>query len=63
MDRYRSIVTPLEIPWSVKQAQAFMMMCWLSAITISLPLFLTQRLQQIVLGNRTLCGEVFEFLN
>uniref|UniRef100_A0A915EIA7 G-protein coupled receptors family 1 profile domain-containing protein n=1 Tax=Ditylenchus dipsaci TaxID=166011 RepID=A0A915EIA7_9BILA len=57
VDRYRSIVTPLKVPWSVNQAQTFMVFCWMGSVTISSPLFLTQRLQQIVLGNTTLCGE------
>ncbi|KAH7702680.1 hypothetical protein AAVH_30158, partial [Aphelenchoides avenae] len=57
VDRYRSIVTPLKVPWTVAEAQVFMVICWLGSIAISSPLFLAQRLQQIVLGNTTLCGE------
>lgn len=57
VDRYRSIVTPLKVPFTVLQAQLFMAMCWLGAVVVSSPLFLTQELQQIVLYNTTLCGE------
>uniref|UniRef100_A0A914EAI9 G-protein coupled receptors family 1 profile domain-containing protein n=1 Tax=Acrobeloides nanus TaxID=290746 RepID=A0A914EAI9_9BILA len=57
VDRYRSIVTPLKIPWTVRQAQFMVAACWMGSITVSSPLFITQRLQQIVLGNTTLCGE------
>lgn len=39
------------------QAQFFMGACWMGAIVVSSPLFLTQELQQIVLYNTTLCGE------
>ncbi|KAI6190150.1 G-PROTEIN-RECEP-F1-2 domain-containing protein [Aphelenchoides bicaudatus] len=57
VDRYRSIVTPLKVPFTIMQAQIFMAICWLGAIVVSSPLFLTQELQQIVLFNVTLCGE------
>ncbi|KAI6199180.1 G-PROTEIN-RECEP-F1-2 domain-containing protein [Aphelenchoides besseyi] len=57
VDRYRSIVTPLKIPFTIVQAQVFMIACWLGAIVISSPLFLAQQLQQIVLYNTTLCGQ------
>uniref|UniRef100_A0AC34Q4X9 G-protein coupled receptors family 1 profile domain-containing protein n=1 Tax=Panagrolaimus sp. JU765 TaxID=591449 RepID=A0AC34Q4X9_9BILA len=57
VDRYRSIVTPQLIPWTVREAQFFMVVCWAGAVAISSPLFITQRLRQIAIGNLTICGE------
>lgn len=57
VDRYRSIVTPMKVPWTIAEAQAFMALCWIGSVAISSPLFFSQRLQQIVYDNMTLCGE------
>jgi hypothetical protein len=56
VDRYRSIVTPMKVPWTVAEATALMAVCWLGAVGFSSPLFMTQRLSAISLGNTTLCG-------
>ncbi|KAI6207322.1 G-PROTEIN-RECEP-F1-2 domain-containing protein [Aphelenchoides fujianensis] len=35
VDRYRTIVTPLRIPFTIVQAQIFMIVCWLGAVVVS----------------------------
>ena len=62
VDRYRSIVTPQQVPWTVREALYFMIFCWIGAIAVSSPLFITQRLRQIAIGNLTICGEVSPIL-
>ncbi|CAD5225415.1 unnamed protein product [Bursaphelenchus okinawaensis] len=57
VDRYRSIVTPLKVPWTTRQAQFFMFICWATAVVISLPLFIAQQLKHIAFSNITLCGQ------
>lgn len=44
------------MPFTVVQAQLFMASCWLGAIVVSSPLFITQELQQITIYNITFCG-------
>ncbi|KAE9550965.1 hypothetical protein FO519_005826 [Halicephalobus sp. NKZ332] len=57
VDRYRSIVTPQRVPWTLREAQLFMVVCWVGAVVASSPLFMTQRLQKIAIVNLTICGE------
>nr|CAD2145156.1 unnamed protein product [Meloidogyne enterolobii] len=63
VDRYRSIVTPLKVPWNIQHAQWLMTLCWTFCIIISSPLFIVQGLQQIVYKNMTFCGEFCTELN
>uniref|UniRef100_A0A7E4VIP0 G_PROTEIN_RECEP_F1_2 domain-containing protein n=1 Tax=Panagrellus redivivus TaxID=6233 RepID=A0A7E4VIP0_PANRE len=57
VDRYRSIVTPQRVPWTVREAQFFMVICWVGSVAISSPLFITQKLQILAYQNLTICGE------
>uniref|UniRef100_A0A915CI05 G-protein coupled receptors family 1 profile domain-containing protein n=1 Tax=Parascaris univalens TaxID=6257 RepID=A0A915CI05_PARUN len=56
VDRYRNIVTPMKEPWTVRHARILVAISWLASVTVSSPLFITQRLQPLVLENTTLCG-------
>uniref|UniRef100_A0A183CKR7 G_PROTEIN_RECEP_F1_2 domain-containing protein n=1 Tax=Globodera pallida TaxID=36090 RepID=A0A183CKR7_GLOPA len=56
LDRFRSIVTPLKMPWGIGYAQALMILCWVCCIAIASPLFMAQRLQLIEFNNMTFCG-------
>uniref|UniRef100_A0AAF5CTT6 G_PROTEIN_RECEP_F1_2 domain-containing protein n=1 Tax=Strongyloides stercoralis TaxID=6248 RepID=A0AAF5CTT6_STRER len=57
LDRYRSIVTPMKEPYSIFQAQIFMIFMWFSSIIISIPSFVTSGLKVISSDAATLCGE------
>ncbi|KAL3070510.1 hypothetical protein niasHS_007808 [Heterodera schachtii] len=56
LDRFRSIVTPLKMPWGIGYAQALMILCWVCCVAIASPLFMAQRLQLIEFNNMTFCG-------
>ncbi|CAJ0929806.1 unnamed protein product, partial [Mesorhabditis belari] len=62
VDRYRSIVTPLKEPWTIRNAQAIMLMTWLMASFLAMPLYYTQTLIKINLPDGSslcddFCGE------
>uniref|UniRef100_A0A0N5C6J2 G_PROTEIN_RECEP_F1_2 domain-containing protein n=1 Tax=Strongyloides papillosus TaxID=174720 RepID=A0A0N5C6J2_STREA len=57
LDRYRSIVTPMKEPYSIFQAQIFMIFMWFGSIIISIPSFVTSGLKVISSDAATLCGE------
>lgn len=58
VDRYRTIVTTTQEPWSINQALLLVVTSWITSGAASFPLFITQTLQPLVLENTTLCGYV-----
>ncbi|CAI4223572.1 unnamed protein product [Auanema sp. JU1783] len=61
VDRYRSIVTPLQEPWNLKRARTILAAVWGLASVATYPLFQAQSLKTLTMGmgteNITLCGE------
>ncbi|GMT11105.1 hypothetical protein PFISCL1PPCAC_2402, partial [Pristionchus fissidentatus] len=43
LDRYTSIVTPMNEPWSIRKAQCLMLLTWIIAASFSSPLYITQK--------------------
>uniref|UniRef100_A0AC35TMR7 G_PROTEIN_RECEP_F1_2 domain-containing protein n=1 Tax=Rhabditophanes sp. KR3021 TaxID=114890 RepID=A0AC35TMR7_9BILA len=57
LDRYRSIVTPMKVPWNIFQAQLAMSIIWVGAGAISSPSFFVSDLRRIPYTESvTLCG-------
>ncbi|PAV63130.1 hypothetical protein WR25_17353 [Diploscapter pachys] len=57
LDRYRSIVTPLKEPWSMRHAKILLLLAYITAMITSSPLYMMQVLQPMNISGVTLCGE------